>query len=87
METVKRNIGMLMTGWRRSAGLSQAMLAEAIGTNQATVSKLEKGINRLTVEQLLSVLDACGLSLRDVADDISNAVGGEGKPIWERVDE
>ena len=87
MKTVKRNIGGLVVGWRKGACLSQAALAEAIGTNQATVSKLEKGVNRLTVEQLLSILDACGLSLRDVADDISGAVGHEGKPIWERVDE
>lgn len=87
METVKRNIGVLITGWRKSASLSQAALAEAIGANQATVSKLEKGVNRLTVEQLLAILDACGLSLAEVADDVSNTVGREGKPIWERVDE
>lgn len=87
METVKRNIGGLIVGWRRGAGLSQAALAEAIGTNQATVSKLETGVYRLTVEQLLAILDACGLSLGGVADEITNANGSEGKPIWERIDE
>lgn len=78
---------MLIESWRKNAGLSQAALAEAIQTQQATVSKLEKGSYRLTVLQLLAILDACGRTLANVADEIEDAAGVKEKPIWERIDE
>lgn len=87
MEDANRNMGRLVAKWRRSAGLTQAALADALGTQQATISKLESGSYRLSVTQLISVLDACGLTLAEAADDISAVVGVEGKPLWERVDE
>lgn len=80
-------LGRLVTQWRKEVGLSQAALADALGTQQATVSKLEAGAYRLTVVQLLSVLDACGLSLGEVSGDIEAAGGAADRPIWERVDE
>lgn len=85
----RRNIdlGRLVAQWRKEAGLSQVALADALGTQQATVSKLEAGAYRLTVVQLLSVLDACGLSLGDVSGVIETAVGAADRPIWERVNE
>lgn len=80
-------LGRLVTRWRKEAGLSQAALADALGTQQATVSKLETGAYRLTVVQLLSILEACGLSLGDVSHVIEAAAGAADRPIWERVDE
>lgn len=84
-----RNIrmGELVARWRKGANLSQAALADALGTQQATISKLETGVYRLTVVQLLGILDACGVSLADVVDSLEGAVGIGEKPIWERVDE
>lgn len=85
----KRNIelGHLITRWRKEAGLSQAALADALGTQQATVSKLEAGIYRLTVVQLFAVLDACRLNLAEVCGAIEKAVNVAERPIWERVNE
>lgn len=85
----RRNIelGRLVALWRKEAGLSQAALADALGTQQATVSKLEAGASRLSVVQLLAVLDACGRSLRDAADSIEAAATEPDRPIWERIDE
>lgn len=87
MEIRDEKMGRLVAEWRKGASLSQAALAEALGTQQATVSKLETGAYKLTVTQLMDILGACGLSLEDVADDITRSASSEGKPLWERIDE
>ena len=81
------NLGPLIARWRRGAALSQAALADALGTQQATVSKLESGRYRLSVVQLMTILEACGLSLTDVAGDVERVMKSEGRPLWERIDE
>lgn len=80
-------LGGLIAKWRRAAGLTQAALADTLGTQQTTVSKLEAGFYRLTVVQMLSILDACGISLPDVAEDIQRVASAGDVPIWERVNE
>lgn len=87
MAEEKRCIGGLLGKWRRVAGLSQAALADALGIQQATISKLESGTSKLSVEQLLSYLGACGLTLSDVAEEIDAAVNLEDRPLWERINE
>ena len=86
-EDSSRKLGALISTWRVSAGLSQANLAEALHTQQTTVSKIESGKYRLGALQLLEILDACGLRLEDVADDIQDTARVEGRPLWERIDE
>lgn len=81
------NLGALLSKWRKAAGLSQANMADALGTQQATISKLESGTYKLSVAQLLSFLNACGLTVSDVAREIDAAVKTEDKPLWERIDE
>lgn len=81
------NMGGLLAKWRKAAGLSQANMADALGTQQATISKLESGAYRLSVAQLLSFLSACGLSLTDVAGEIDATTRMEDRPLWERIDE
>lgn len=82
-----RRLGSLIAVWRTKAGLSQANLADALHTTQATVSKLESGSCRLGVVQLVEILEACGLKLADVADDVQGASGEGARPLWERIDE
>lgn len=78
-------LGTLVSSWRKDAGLSQSAIAELLGTQQATVSKLESGTYKLTVAQLVCIVNACGLSLRDVAADVEDALKTDAKPIWERI--
>lgn len=80
-------LGGLVARWRKDAGLSQANLADAMGTQQATISKFESGAYKINVEQLLAILNACGLSLREVANDIEDAAEASDKPLWERINE
>ena len=83
----RASIGKLLAKWRREAGLSQASMADALGVQQATISKLESGAYKLSVVQLLSFLGACGLSMSDVACEIDVIVKMEDKLLWERIDE
>ena len=46
---------------RRRAGLSQAALAEALGTTQSAVSRWEHGREEPRRSRLVEILDACGL--------------------------
>ncbi len=80
-------IGSLVASWRKSVGLSQGRLADAIDTQQATISKLESGTYRLTVEQLLSILNACGITLREAVNDIEEVFDLADRPLWERINE
>lgn len=87
MTNESTNLGALLSKWRKAAGLSQANMADALGTQQATISKLESGTYKLSVAQLLSFLNACGLTVSDVAREIDAAAKTEDKPLWERIDE
>ena len=83
----RATLGILIATWRLGAGLSQTDLAEALHTQQTTISKMEAGTYRLSALQLLEILDTCRLRLADVADDIEGAVYAKGRPLWERIDE
>ena len=72
------NLGALLAKWRK---------ADALGTQQATISKLESGAYKLSVAQLLTFLSACGLTVSDVAGEIDAATRTEDRPLWERIDE
>lgn len=87
MDEANKRLGELVTSWRKGADLSQASLAEALGVQQAAVSKLESGSSKLTVLQMLEILDACRLTLSDVCYDIELKVLPGKTPLWERIDE
>lgn len=87
MEDFNRSLGRLVSSWRKRVGMSQAALADAMGTQQATISKLENGSNRITVAMLAQILCACGLSFSAVEADLDDLLPHEPQPLWERVDE
>ncbi len=80
-------IGKLLAKWRKDAGLSQVDIANALSTQQATISKLESGLYKLSVSQLVSFLAVCGLTVSDVAKEIDDTTGTKNKPLWERINE
>ena len=81
------SLGRLVAEWRKNSGISQAALAETLGTQQASISKLENGSKRMTVVELSRVLCACGLTFGAVSDDLDGLLAHEPQPLWERVDE
>ena len=48
---------------REDAGLSQAELAELVGTDQATIARIESGARDITLEALAKLAKALGLML------------------------
>ena len=67
--------GDLVRRSRRHAGLTQARLAEAIGTTQSVISRWERGHEEPRLTSLAAVLGACGLrlSLHVEPDDVDRA--------------
>lgn len=64
MARTKRNnpelaveIGRIIRKHRKASGLTQAMLAEAIGLESETVSRIESGIRLPSIEKLVEIAD------------------------------
>ena len=87
MEDFNSSLGRLIVQWRRSAGMSQADLAELLGNQQTSISKLENGSKRITVAELSQILCACGLTFGVVSNDLDSLFMHESQPLWERVNE
>ena len=56
----RTDLGRLIGDARRSAGLTQAQLAAAIGTSQSVVSRWERGADSPRIDTLVRILRACG---------------------------
>lgn len=56
----RTDLGRLIADARRSAGMTQAQLAAAIGTSQSVVSRWERGADSPRVDTLVRILRACG---------------------------
>jgi DNA-binding helix-turn-helix protein len=67
--------------------MSQADLAELLGNQQTSISKLENGSKRITVAELSQILCACGLTFGVVSNDLDSLFMHESQPLWERVNE
>lgn len=87
VEDFNLSLGRLIAEWRKRSGMSQAALAEALGSQQASISKLENGSKRITVAELSQALCACGLTFGAVSDDLDSLLAHEPQPLWERIDE
>jgi transcriptional regulator with XRE-family HTH domain len=57
------NGGHLVREARRRAGLSQAALAERVGTTQSAIARVERGGHSPTLEYLERLVRACGFTL------------------------
>lgn len=87
MEDLNLSLGRLIADWRKRSNISQAALADALDTQQASISKLENGSKRITVAELSQVLCACGLTFSDVSGDLDGLFANELQPLWERINE
>lgn len=55
---------------RRDIGMSQEALASAVGVSQGQVSKILAGLRPASLSETLKMLEAVGLTLSDVADEL-----------------
>lgn len=61
--SLPEQFGPVLRGARKSAGMSQAVLAQRIGLSQSRLSSLEQDPRSLSLEQLLGLCSALGLEL------------------------
>lgn len=60
----RHNAGMKnLTSIRKSKGLSQTELAETVGIKQATVSRIEKGVNNPSLDVAEKIAEALGVNV------------------------
>lgn len=55
---------------RRDIGMSQEALASAVGVSQGQVSKILAGLRPASLSETLKMVEAVGLTLSDVADEL-----------------
>jgi transcriptional regulator with XRE-family HTH domain len=65
----------LLTEARKSAGLTQADIAERLGKPQSFVSKYEGGERRLDVIEFLAVTEAIGVDPGEILAELGTGVG------------
>lgn len=60
---MENRIGMIIKHYRKSRGLTQTELAELVGYKDKTsISKIEKGVASITIEQSKKIADVLGFS-------------------------
>jgi transcriptional regulator with XRE-family HTH domain len=72
-----KTIGERLRTIRRERGMTQAELAEVIGTHFTSISQIERGLRGLTIQQLVKLTRALGVSPNEVLLD--------GKKTSERI--
>lgn len=60
---------MLIRQFRNDAGLSQQDMADLTGLDQATISRIENGHQRVTVDQLRLFSEALGVTMAALLDE------------------
>ena len=60
---IPEQLPMLLQGFRKAAGLTQAEAARRLGVTQQTFSSLERNAHRMSAERLRALLSLLGVSL------------------------
>ena len=74
----------LLRSRRQSMRLRQQDLAQALGLDQATVSKVESGARRLDLFQLRNWLSALDLNFSDLAGELDRYLPPQMAPVTRR---
>lgn len=80
MARTKRNnpqlateIGKTIRKYRKAAGMTQALLAESIGLESETVSRIENGIRLPTIEKLVEIADVFDVPIAAFFENVGAA--------------
>lgn len=68
-------LGALIRLHRKTAGLSQEDLGNAVGTSAQQIQKYEVGHNRVSVHRLLSIAQALGIKAVTILEEVECALG------------
>jgi transcriptional regulator with XRE-family HTH domain len=70
-------LGRRLRKRRRSLGLTQSQVADALGVRFQQIQKYESGLNRIAAARLWALSKALGVPLTYFFDGLDVAVGGE----------
>ena len=68
MERAETNVTSKIRAARKKRGISQRDLARTLGMAQSTLSRLERGERRVSVDQLIEIARALGVRPADMLD-------------------
>ena len=73
--TYQEEIGLVVSSMRREKGLTQAQLANMIGTSQSAIHRIEKGDQNTSLEIIKKVSSALGGQILSINDSHPNLFG------------
>lgn len=81
-EKLKSHVGRRIAELRERHGLTQADVAETIGTTVPNLQRIEYGTQNVTIETLTKIANAIGIKVRDLFAEIEapKARRGRGRP-------
>jgi HTH-type transcriptional regulator / antitoxin HipB len=81
-EKLKDHVGRRIAELRERAGLTQADVAETIGTTVSNLQRIEYGTQNVTLETLVKVANALGVKVADFLAEVEgpNEQRGRGRP-------
>ena len=65
LHAASRIIGQRIAALRREAGLTQEELAERVGSSKNTISRVEMGHERASLQRLMEIADALKVDVRE----------------------
>ena len=71
--TYQEEIGLVVSNMRREKGLTQAQLANMIGTSQSAIHRIEKGDQNTSLEMIKKVSSALGGQILSINDSSSQS--------------
>ena len=71
-----RILGAILARTRERAGLKQAELAARLGLPPSYLSKIENGVRRLDVIELIQIADAIGSDPADIVSELQRQLKG-----------
>lgn len=83
---LSKRLGALIAARRKSLGLTQGELAEAVGIEQESMSRIETGIITPSLSRLLSLADALDCSIETLLRPASNRQQDQSLVIEELLD-
>ncbi len=69
-----KSVGRAVSAKRKEKGFTQAQIAEKIGVESETISRIERGTNFAPLPRLAKIADALGCSLADLLRDGSHRI-------------
>jgi transcriptional regulator with XRE-family HTH domain len=71
-EELRRRFGERLRELREAAGLTQIDLSYAVGITQSGISKIERGATSPTLDVILRLAGACGVTIASMTDGIDD---------------